>query len=87
MLATLSRRFGVTLLRRVAPRLEADAAAPPRRARASELERTWLGLGLGLGLGCSGRFDRRYGRAQPLADPIEPPPVATTTEPQATNSK
>ena len=28
MLATLSRRFGATLLRRVAARLEADAAAP-----------------------------------------------------------
>jgi hypothetical protein len=33
MLATLSRRFGDTLLRRVAARLEADAAAlgAPRR--------------------------------------------------------
>jgi hypothetical protein len=35
MLATLSRRFGVTLLRRVAARLEADAAAPGARARPS----------------------------------------------------
>jgi len=35
MLATLSRRFGATLLRRVATRLEADAAAPgaPELAR------------------------------------------------------
>ena len=35
MLAALSRRFGATLLRRVAARLEADAAAPdaPELAR------------------------------------------------------
>ena len=71
MLATLSRRFGATLLRRVAARLEADAAAPG----APELARSVAST--------AATAERN------LADLIEPPPVATPTEPepQPTNSK
>ena len=48
MLATLSRRFGATLLRRVAARLEADAAARTRaRTRTCARARARARLGFG----------------------------------------
>ena len=73
MLATLSRRFGATLLRRVAARLEADAAAPG----APELARSVAST--------AATAERSLAD---LIEPPQPPPVAApTTEPQATNSK